>query len=539
MPRCSDARASAPLRATILALVAGACTPAAESTRPAPDARLAPASAASTLAAPTVVTLLYTSDEHGWVLPTVEKQGEGNEAGRVRGGAAELLGRLVAHEGHCPGKPPPGIAPPPGPPPPGCADPGTLLLSGGDNWTGPAISSFFAGAPMAEAMARMGYAASAFGNHELDFGAGAFAKNRAIAGYPYLAANLRREASAPIDLDVRPFVTLERRGVQIAVVGAVTEECLTAAKASHYAGYAVDRIEPSLAREIPRAWESGADAVVLVAHECPDELEPMVARHPEWRLSFVGGGHCHRVVQKSVGGVPLVSPGWKLQSYVRVRLAVDRSRPPRERVVSVEPRMIEVAHARADAPAAPDPAIAEATRAWQAKLDAALGEPIGFTATGLAHRSPEIGRWVTGAWRAELGVDVAIVNRGGLRQALPEGAITKASVYSVLPFDNTIVVLTLSGSDLVAELANGEAIAAGVRKGPGGAWIEESGRPIDPDARYRIATIDFLYQGGSGFGFRRRDPAAEETGIDWRAPVIEWTKKRGTSAAAPLERLLR
>ena len=47
-----------------------------------------------------------------------------------------------------------------------------------------------------------------------------------------------------------------------------------------------------------------------------------------------------------------------------------------------------------------------------------------------------MGRWIAGALRSELGVDVAIVNRSGLRQNQPHGPITKASVWSILPFDN-------------------------------------------------------------------------------------------------------
>lgn len=125
------------------------------------------------------VTVLFANDEHGWLLAHDEK-------GRTLGGAAEVLGQWVRDEGHCPG---PAMRERggdggagerlPGPP---CPDPRTLLLSGGDNFTGPAISSYFDGRPMAEAMARMGYAASAFGNHEFDFGRARFVEDRAVSG---------------------------------------------------------------------------------------------------------------------------------------------------------------------------------------------------------------------------------------------------------------------------------------------------------------------------------------------------------------------
>src|SRR5690349_16817803 len=57
--------------------------------------------------APVSITLLYTSDEHGWLAPLVEK-------GVAHGGAAEILSHWIAREGHCPGPLPDAW---PGPPP--------------------------------------------------------------------------------------------------------------------------------------------------------------------------------------------------------------------------------------------------------------------------------------------------------------------------------------------------------------------------------------------------------------------------------------
>ena len=85
-------------------------------------------------------TVLYTNDEHGWM--------EGMQSGQ---GAAELLGLWRTKQGYRPDGP-------------------FLILSGGDNWTGPAISTWFDGQSMVEVMNAMGYKASVIGNHEFDFG---------------------------------------------------------------------------------------------------------------------------------------------------------------------------------------------------------------------------------------------------------------------------------------------------------------------------------------------------------------------------------
>ncbi len=480
--------------------------------------------------------MLYTSDEHGWVEPAK------NDA-QIQGGAPELLARWIRDEGHCP-RPMPRWAPPHGAVPPAFeAEPlapsrdcdGTLALSGGDNWTGPALSSFYDGVPMALSMARMGYAASAFGNHELDFGRDAFVQNAAIEGIPYVSANVR-VVDPKLSLGLVPFATFQRRGVTIAVVGATTETALTTARASHFAGLSIDPIERSLEEAIPSAWAAGASAVVLLAHECPPVIEPMIERHPEWNLAFVGAGHCHRVMTSNVGATPLVSPGWRLGSYARVGLTIDPSRTPKARVTRAEAKVIDVAHDATGAVAA-DPDLVQLRVAYEASVQKDLGEIIGFSASGLAHRSEALGDLVTRAWREELDADVAFVNRGGLRQEVPKGDVTTGCVYSVMPFDNRLFVLHLTGQDLVDNLEAHELFAAGVSKTDDG-WVDASGAPIDPSRSYKVVTIDFLYFGGSGLHLEAEDPHGLDTGVDWREPLIRWIKGKRTSKSRPLETLL-
>ena len=88
------------------------------------------------------MTLLFTSDEHGWIEPfTVD--------GVEHGGALQLLRQLEGQEGHCKG-PLPKLAAPP------CTGDPTLLLSGGDNYTGPALPTSFRCATTAGACRRRG-----------------------------------------------------------------------------------------------------------------------------------------------------------------------------------------------------------------------------------------------------------------------------------------------------------------------------------------------------------------------------------------------
>jgi 5'-nucleotidase / UDP-sugar diphosphatase len=492
--------------------------PLAPSLAAVPDARPVAAAAAAPVGRGTAeITLLYTSDEHGWLLPVVEN-------GKVTGGAAEALGQMKANEGHCVGDAA------------ACPSPRTLLLSGGDTFTGPAISSYFAGEPMADAMRKMGYAAVAFGNHELDFGRAAFVANRARLGAVYVAANVHAvDPAIRAEMELPAFQIFERRGARIGVVGLATETTLTSAMASRFVGVGFEAEEAALSRAIPDAWAAGADAVVLIAHECPDKLLPILDRHPEWDLSFVGAGHCHKLLVTHSGPTPVVAPGWRFERYVRVPLTIDLDKPLHRRAGPATPVLVPVVHAEGDLKAPVDAPLAAAAAGWQTQLTQALGEELGYTATGFPRESTEIARWIAGATRAELKTDVAIVNTGGIRQALPKGVITKSTVWSILPFDNKVLIVKLKGRDLIVDLETPEAGFAGVERTVHGYRLA-GGKPLDPEATYSVATIDYLYYGGSSFQFLKQDPTPKETGLDWRAPLIEWMKRRKTTLRTPLER---
>jgi 2',3'-cyclic-nucleotide 2'-phosphodiesterase (5'-nucleotidase family) len=272
--------------------------------------------------APIQLRLLYTSDEHGWVAPITEK-------GKSRDGAAGLLARWTKTEGHCvPG------------PAQSCETAGTLALSGGDNWTGPALSSFFKGEPAAMAMRQLGYGASALGNHELDFGRLLFEKNAAEEGFPYVGANV--EPTLDQGGITRPFVLLRRRGVTVGVVGLTTHETPHLGMRDNYKGLRFRDEEASLVEIVPQVYGAGADIVVVVAHVCADVLRPIVARHPDWKLAFVGAGHCHRVVRDRVFTTPIIEPGSFLRNYARI----DRPLPARPRARRRCPRRGRRPHLR-------------------------------------------------------------------------------------------------------------------------------------------------------------------------------------------------
>lgn len=469
-------------------------------------------------AAKVELTFLLTGAENGYLLPTPDEKG-------ARGGAAEVLGRWVAQEGHCVGAlGPNGEA--------ACARGNTVVLSTGDNANGQAISGYFRGEPTAELMRLMGYAGSAFGNRELDWAREQFLANARRGGFPYLAANVIVKSDEGRALGLLPYRLLTRNGVTVAVVGLAARKANWTPMPGRMAGLEVVPDDVALGVAIPAARADGADVVVVVSDGCLHELPEVLEAHPDWAPAFVAGRDCEAPYPEAVGSTRLVYPGRHFNGYAKVAVTVDPSRPKAERVTQVTSSFVEVVAKEGAAP--PEPKARALLTGWKQKLDAALGEVIGFSKDGIEQESPQMSAWLTTALKEQFKADVALVNRRGVRQALPKGPITKATVWDLLPFQNEVVVATVKGAALKAALDNVEARVAGV-KAKGDDFVDAKGAPLKDEKTYTVATVDYLYLGGDGFKLLEADPKATQTKTSWQQSLIDWTAAKKSDEKKPLE----
>ena len=110
-------------------------------------------------------------------------------------------------------------------------------------------------------------------------------------------------------------------------------------------------------------------------------------------------------------------------------------------------------------------------------------------------------------------------------------------IVGVMPFDNVIVEVLLTGAELEDVLAGRQDnTAAGGIYFAGGRWLlTATDAPPDPDALYSVLVNDFMYTGGDGYRFQAFDPEGYDTSIHWRQPVIDWIMRQGSDAAQPLD----
>lgn len=136
-------------------------------------------------------------------------------------------------------------------------------------------------------------------------------------------------------------------------------------------------------------------------------------------------------------------------------------------------------------------------------------------------------------------VDFAVVNAGGLRCDWAAGDITFRSVFELMPFDNELVILTLSGAELY-ELAencvaqDGQGVSKEFHVTGLNRQVEQvllNGQPIEHERQYHVATSDYLSGGADGLSALTHFSDRVMTGKKIRDLYIEYIAEHPTVEA--------
>lgn len=179
---------------------------------------------------------------------------------------------------------------------------------------------------------------------------------------------------------------------------------------------------------------------------------------------------------------------------------------------------------------------------YKEQLDKIMLEVIGQNEVELTKGKPNssLTNWFADALYEEMNatkgykVDFAIQNYGGVRiTALAAGPVTVGSIYELMPFDNTMYVLTLKGHQVQALLdkvveSNGWPLSKSVQcvsEFGKAAFVKIHGKPLDPEAEYMAAIPDYVANGGDNMHFLKDGPKIE-TGMLVRDILINYVKRQ-------------
>lgn len=306
----------------------------------------------------------------------------------------------------------------------------TLLLDAGDRWTGNAYVDLAQtpGMPVIALMNRLGYDAATLGNHEFDHGQAFLGRMLDSMSFEVVCANVVSDTCTFPQLP--PSVVIERDGIRIGIVGAVTNyegPGHPAGNASCFEGLSFPDPQAK-ASECAAALRPDVDVLVLLSHMGDDRDAELLAR--ETRFDVILGGHTHEEVDTLVNGTLLTQTGKDLQC-----VGVTTIRLRGRKIVGIDYRLVPLGGY------APDPEYqAEVDRCY---ADERLNRPVGSFAS--AADKAGLANWMASAAAAEAGAEVGFYHIGGVRlDSIPAGGIGTARIYDLEPFGTQIAVMRMT-----------------------------------------------------------------------------------------------
>lgn len=397
-------------------------------------------------------------------------------------------------------------------------NPNTIFTLGGDTVSPSVETRTYKGAQMIDAWNAVGIDYAVFGNHEFDIKTPDLIARMKESKFTWLGANVIDTKTGKIFADTPSFVVKEIGGIKIGIVGFLLPETKQTSSmedsltVTDYCGLA-----KKLVKEMRK--KAKVNAVVGLTHLSMTQ-DKELAKCAQFDLIL--GGHEHSLLQSSSNGTPIFKMTADAREMGKFNLNFDART---KQIVSLDWEIIPVTDKIADAPEfAP---VFEKYRGLLEQLAVRVGATsVQLDALSHSNRQKEtnIGNFVADAYRNAAGADVGFVNGGSIRADLTyePGVLTKRDVLSILPFNNPIVKVEMTGKVLKQILEHGVARSgpgedsepgrfpqvSGVRfeydsTKPAGSRIVSvtvGGAPLDESKSYTVATSDFLVsRSGDGY----------------------------------------
>ncbi|RLB80505.1 MAG: hypothetical protein DRH24_10495 [Deltaproteobacteria bacterium] len=426
----------------------------------------------------------------------------------------------------------------------------TFLLLAGDILQGTPMSTVFQGRPDVECFNAMSVDAMTVGNHEFDFGFRNFLDLKKMAAFPFLSSNIIRKDSGKLICEPSISFSLTQ-DISLSVIGATTRDLLVTTRPDNVKQVTVLDSIQTVKNAFGRLHKKGP--VILLSHS-KHKTDRVIARVvPE--LSAIIGGHDQILLSpcRKVGNVPIFQAFEKCRYLGRIDLEVDQD--------TGKARLVTHSYIPVTSDINPDREIDRIVKRYHARMDKKFKEVIGESQVFLdgerekiRYEETTLGNFVSDIMREYTGADVALLNSGSLRASLNTGPVTREEVFKAMPYANEIILLDLTGRELIQALTRS---VRATREEEDGGFLQVSGirfnvrghavervqlisnyMPVDPEKIYRIAVTDFLSLGGDGYKLFVGKPL-EHTRLPLRELIMDTISSRGTVNAEVQGRIVR
>jgi 2',3'-cyclic-nucleotide 2'-phosphodiesterase (5'-nucleotidase family) len=434
--------------------------------------------------------------------------------------------------------------------------------------------------PMMLAMNALAYDSMTVGNHEYNFGLEVLEKARGEAKFPWLSANTYDKGSS--QTHYQPYIVKEVAGVRIAVLGLTTPGIPNWENAPNYAGLEFKEPLTEAKKWVPvLRGKERADVVVIAMHmgleedlrtgelnpgQVQNENEAVAIARQVPGVDLIFMGHTHRDVPSVViNGVQLLQANYWGRHLARADLYLEND-GARWRVYARSARTIPV-----DDKVAADPELLKIGEPYDRETQAWLSRPIGESAADLTaieatFRDTAILDLVQKVQLEAGTADVSMVASFNEKARIAKGPVTVRDIAGLYIYENTLVVLEVTGQqlrdalehsakyfrpyepgksarELVDEnipsynfdIAEGVTYELNLAK-PFGQRIENlqfRGKPLLPDQKLRLATNNYRVNGGGGYVMYKGAPVVSRSSQEIRELIIDWVERHKTIPTEP------
>jgi 2',3'-cyclic-nucleotide 2'-phosphodiesterase / 3'-nucleotidase len=465
-------------------------------------------------------------------------------------------------------------------------NPSALLVDSGDTIQGTPLQYYHNKKnntprdPMMLVMSSLHYDAMAVGNHEYNFGLQVLEKARNEADFPWLSANSYKTGSETTYY--KPYVVKEVLGVRVGILGLTTPGIPNWENAPNYAG--LEFREPVAQA---RKWvaelrdKEQVDLVVIAMHmgleedlrtgeinpgQVANENRAIAIARDVPGVDVIFMGHTHRDTPAVLlNGVLITQANHWGRHLARADFYMQKD-GARWRVYAKAARTIPVddkVEADAEVLKLAEPYDAE-TQKWLSRV---IGEsPEELSAREARFRDTAILDLIQRVQLDAGKADVSMVAPFNLEARIAKGPVTVRNIAGLYVYENTLVVLDVTGqqlkealehsakffrpyetgktpADLVDEkipaynfdIAEGVAYELDIRR-PIGDRIQNlrfQGKPLAPTQKLRLATNNYRVNGGGGYTMYKNAPVLYRSSEEIRELIIDWVERNKNIPATP------
>ncbi len=435
------------------------------------------------------IFIYHTNDIHGWILSRTNKR-------------KKLVGGVDALANY--------FRKAPGP---------KLLIDAGDWFQGTPEGTLTKGQALVSFFNAVPYDVVEVGNHDFDFGEAQLQKLVQALHMPVLGANVYSKKTGKRVPYLKPFIIKKVAGVKLGIFGLLTTNMPNLTFHKNIKGLKFRREIDEAKDEVKILKARGATVIIAVTHvgiqtpkSAPFEDDRFIASHVPG-IDLIIGGHSHTLLPKGVRDLVhhtlIVQTGSYLIHVGKVTLWID---PQTKKVVRSKARVVKINPKKMGS----DPQIKAILARYQQEVGKKMNQILGKSPQAFKRkfvRESSLGDWAADCLRSWAKTDVAFQNSGGLRADLPKGPVTWRDIFDLMPFDNYITTMSLSGQQVREILEQGVSGNQGIIQVSGIRFSYDPKAPIQKrvqeiwidqkllvsSASYSAATLNFLALGGDGY----------------------------------------